>query len=362
MPFSRPSLATIEDRVEADIETRLTGGVPLLKVSVLRILAKVFSGAIHTAYGSIDFLSKQILPDLAETVWLERHAYSWGLYRIKADFALGDAIFTGVSTTVIPAGTVVVSDEGEEYYTSIEGTIAGGTATIQVEANEAGSASNKASGETLTLQSPITGVNDICTVDSGGITGGADEETDDELRARLLLRIKNPPAGGSASDYEQAGLAVSGVQNIYVYPNQDGLVATPGYVTVVVLGDSPKVPGAGILADVQTAVDAIKPVTATITVEPIDDVDVDLTISITPNTADVQAAITANLNSYFNYGVDPGGDILISQIRDAIIAGGATDYSITAYSVDGTPVSPPADVALSDFEFPIEGTFTYNTL
>jgi uncharacterized phage protein gp47/JayE len=362
MPFSVPDLTTIIDRIVADMVSKLTGGAPLLEQSLLKILAKVFGGTIHGNYGYVSNLSEEILPDLATTTFLDRHAYVWGLSRIAATFATGNVTFAGVNGTTIPIGTSLIRDDGVEFDTTGGGTIAGGTATVPVEAVEAGEDGNTPVLTQLTLVSPIVDIVDFAIVAAGGLTGGADEETDEELRARILLRIKNPPAGGSESDYEQAGLTVAGVANIYIYPNQNGLIATPGYVTAVVLGDSPKVPGAGILADVQTALDTIKPVTATIVVDPIDDVDVDITVSITPNTSDIRAAITQNLNDLFDFGVTPGGDILISQVRDAIISGGATDYDITAYSVDGTPISPPDDVSLSDFEFPVEGTFTYNTL
>ncbi len=52
----------------------------------------------------------------------------------------------------------------------------------------------------MTLASPISGV------DSAGFVivmdGGVDEESDDQLRARVLLRIREPPMGGAAIDYE----------------------------------------------------------------------------------------------------------------------------------------------------------------
>lgn len=363
MSFSVPELTTIINRVIADMVSKLTGGAPLLENSLLKILAKVFGGAIHGSYGYISYLAKQILPDLAETEMLNRHAYVWDVERIAAEFANGDYTFTGTNGTAIPEGTRVVRDDGIEFESTAGGTITGGSLTLDLEAVEAGDDGNTPQNTEMTLVSPITGVDDVGTVtDANGLSGGTDEETDEDLRTRILLRIKNPPAGGSESDYEQAGLAVSGVANIYIYPNQNNLTAVPGYVTAVVLGDSPKVPGAAILTAVETALNAIKPVTATINVEPIDDVSVNLTISITPNTADIQTEISSNLNNYFDLSVTPGGTILISQIRDAIIAGGATDYEITAYSVDGTPISPPDDVTLSDFEFPIEGTYTFNSL
>ena len=70
MPWSRPTVTTIYERIVTGIESRLTGGVALLRRSVLRILSKVFAGEIHLNYGYIEFISKQLFPDTAETEWL----------------------------------------------------------------------------------------------------------------------------------------------------------------------------------------------------------------------------------------------------------------------------------------------------
>ncbi len=363
MPFSRPSLDTIIARIEADITSRLTGGAALLRRALLKILARVFGGAIHTLYGFLDYLSIQVLPDLAEGTFLDRHAFSWGLFRIKATFAHGDVIFTGINGTTIPEGTVVVRDDDVEYKTTVPGSISGGVVTLDVQADVlyAGEDGNTDAGIEFSLLSPITDIDDICTVDSGGIIGGVDEETDEELRERVLHRIKNPPAGGSESDYVQAALSVAGVANAYIFPNQEGLVEELGHVTIVVLGDSPKVPGAPLLADVQTAADAIKPVTATIHTEPIDDAIIDLAISIDPNTSALQTAIETSIDELFTNEGTPGGDVLISHIRNAIIITGVDDYVITGMDVDGSPVSV-GDISLTDFEYPVLGTITFATL
>src|SRR3546814_10410898 len=57
-------------------------------------------------------------------------------------------------------------------------------------------------GSHLTFSSPIAGVNAVAAVAVGGLAGGADEEADDALRARLIGRIQKPVSGGKKTDYE----------------------------------------------------------------------------------------------------------------------------------------------------------------
>lgn len=361
MPFARPSLTTLITRIESDITTRLTGGVALLRRALLKILARVWAGACHTIYGYLDYLSIQVLPDKAVGEFLDRHATCWGLARIAATFAEGDVIFTGVNGTLVPAGTIVVRSDGVEFVTETFGIIALGSVTLNVIASESGEDSNTDAAVELTLLSPIVNIDDTAVVDSGGIAGGVGQEADESLRTRILLRIKNPPAGGSESDYTQAALSVSGVANAFVFPHKDVLVEKLGHVTIVVLGESPKVPGAGILINVQNAADAIKPVTATIHAEPIDGVDIDMGISISPYTSDIQTAITNAITELYDLDGFPGGTILITHIQDAIMSAGVDDYEILTIDVDGTPVSID-DIVLSDYEYPIVGVMLYSAL
>lgn len=360
MPFNRPDLQTIINRMQADIVSRLTNAVALLPTSLLNILVRIFSGAIHTGYGYAAFIGKQILPDLAETTWLNRHAFSWGVSRIEAVASDGDIIFTGVNGTAIPIDTKMVRDDGVEFETTAGGTITGGVLTLDVVALVAGVDGDTASGIFLTLSSPITGADDVAAVDVG-LTGGLDEETDEALRTRILERIKFTPAGGSANDYKAEAKLVAGVANAFIFPNQNNLITQHGYVTAVILGVSPKVPSAGLLTDVQTALDAIKPVTATIVTAAIDDVTITMTIKLDPNTPTMQATIESNFGDLLDLEGTPGGTILLSHIRDAISTAGANDYEITNIEVDAVPVLID-DIVLTDFEYPVLGTITWQAL
>lgn len=359
MPFQKPNLTTIIARIEADITSRLTGGVALLRYSLLAVLARVFGGAMHTVYGYLDYISKQVLVPTAEGRFLDLLGIMWDRPRIQATLAVGTVTFTGTNDALIPLNTILVRDDGIEFLVTTQAIIASGTATTDVSAIEAGTTGNMPVATTLSLLSPLPDIDDDSEV-ATGFDEAIDKELDPALRSRILERIKNPPAGGSESDYKQESKKVAGVVNAYAFGDYDGLEFTPGYVTVVILGVPPTyIPPAGVLTDVERALtdSGWKPVTAKITVEPIDPALIDSTIKITPNTSEIQAIIEDNIDVLFQVEGTPGGTILLTHFESAIQAAGVDDYEITVLEVDGSPVS--GNIVLTDYEFPVKDTITF---
>ncbi|WP_230478800.1 baseplate J/gp47 family protein [Kingella kingae] len=64
------------------------------------------------------------------------------------------------------------------------------------------------------------GVQSDCVITA---QGGTDAESDASLLARLLERLRRPPAGGNQYDYKNWALSVDGVSSAYVYPLRRGL-------------------------------------------------------------------------------------------------------------------------------------------
>lgn len=350
MPFARPTLQELIDRVDAEIESRLGVG-PLRPRSVLAVLARVLAGSSHLLHGHLDWIADQVFPDTAELEQLERWAAIWGIQRKAATFAQGDVDFTGTNGTDIPAGTLLQRADGRQYTTDSLATIAGGTATAAVTAVLPGAAGNAAAATPLTLASPIAGVSSSAAVAAGGLAGGADQESDADLRARLLLRIQEPPQGGAAIDYARWALEVPDVDRVWVFPLQSGV----GYVDLtfsVTAAAGGPIPAAPKVAEVQAYVDERRPVTAVAQVFAPALVALDPEISITPDTAAVRAAVQASLEDLLRREAVPGGTLLLSHIHEAIsTAAGETDHVL---------VSPAADVVYAPGELGELGTITWS--
>ena len=98
----------------------------------------------------------------------------------------------------------MLAPDGEEYITTAQGTISGGTAIIAIEALIAGAAGNQDDETDLSLVSPIENIYSSAELNAA-ITDGSDEETDAHLLARIQLQERTPPQGGSVPDYLELG-------------------------------------------------------------------------------------------------------------------------------------------------------------
>ncbi len=354
MPFDRPTLPSLVTRISSDFRSRLGILGAILRRAMAQVLAIVWAGAVHTLHGYLEWVAKQLFAHSAERDYLIKHASLYGITPTPATFATGTVTATGTNSSVIPVNTILVRDDGFTYRVTVEATIASGTATVSVEAKEAGESGNLGAGELLTFESPIGGVNSTVTVTAGGIIGGNDEEGTEEVRDRLILRLREPPQGGSDQDYVGWALAVPGVTRAWVYPHEDGLGTV--VVRFVRDNDGSIFPDAGEVTAVQTALDAERPVTAEVTAEAPVALNVAFTIAVVPNTQAVKDAVTAELDDLFFRESEPGdgagrGTILITAIRTAIgVAEGITDYTLTV---------PSANVVPTVGQLPVRSTITW---
>jgi uncharacterized phage protein gp47/JayE len=353
MPFDRPTLAALRDRIRRDFNARLPGADALLRQSNLSVIADVFAGLSYLHYGYQVWLAQQLFPDTAETVFLERWASIWGITRRPATAALGAIAVTGTPGAVVPPGTEWQRTDRVRYQTPTGATLAAdGTATVAVVAEVAGSSGEAVAGTTVTTIGAVAGVVAQATVAEPGMGGGADEEPDDQLRTRLLARIQTPPMGGSASDYVDWALEVPGVTRVWVAAQEQG----PGTVVVrFAMDDAAHPNGFPTPADValvQAHLDAVRPVTAqVIVVAPLARA-IDITIAtLTPDTPTVRTAVATELaDTLFRNGV-PGTTLFVSWLWEAVsVAAGERHHRI---------LNPPGDVVLGPGELPVLGTITY---
>ena len=338
MAYNRPTLQELITRTKSDFEGRLGTQGSALRRAFITVCARVWAGVIHLLYGYIAWVFRQIFPDTSDSENLRRHASFYNVFPKEATFAQFAVIFTGVDGTIIPATTQVQRSDGRLYTTDAQGTIAGGTVTVNVTAVDAGFEGNSELATELVLTTPIPGV-DGQAESSTVITEASDEETDEDLLIRLNQRLANPPLGGSKADYERWALEVAGVTRAWVTP----LVMGPGTVGVsfVVDNDPGSIfPDAPKIAEVQDYIETVQPVTFDLYVYAPTDYPVAMTIELTPDTAPIRAAVQAELVDLFKREAEPGGTILLSHVQEAIsIATGETDHILT---VPAANVTAPA--------------------
>lgn len=361
MAFTRPTLLQLIARIEGDIEAHFPNADASGRRTLFGVLARMHAGVAHGLYGYLDRLAKQVLPDTSEGAFLERWASLFGITRIQAVQSTGTVQFTGTNTTVIPAGTLLQTSDGTvQYQTDADATIASGTALATIAALAGGEAGDAVSGTVLSLLTPISGINSAPTVQSPGLTGGADAETDTSLRDRVLIRLRTAPQGGAESDYiAWAQSAHPDVTDAWVFPTEDGA----GTVKVRFMtydATSNGIPSGTVVTAVQNYINTVRPVAAIVTVAAPTPKPIAMTIALSPNNSAVQTAVQAELADLFRREARPGdavfgyGTIPLSHIREAI--------STAAGELDHNVVSPTANVTVTVGEIATLGTITWQTL
>ena len=357
MPFNRPTLTELIDRVETDINSRIPDGDSRLKRSILSVLARVIAATAHGLYGFLDWISRQIIADTAESQLLDTHASWWGVNRLSATAATGSVSVTGATGAVVPRGTVLQRPDGVKFVTDAAGTLVAGTASINVTAMAQGVETNTSAGVTLTLVSPVSGIDSNATVDASGLSGGSDVESDEKLRSRLRERVHQTPHGGAAHDYIAWAKEVAGVTRAWAFSGRKG----SGTVGVFFMRDNDigsVIPDAAEVAAVQSHIDVVRPVTASVTVYAPTAVAQNIAIKIKPNDAATQAAITRALTDLFRTAAVEGGNgegtILISHIHESV--------STSSGEADHQLISPTSNITVSSGEIATLGTITYQAL
>lgn len=348
MPFETPDLSTLNDLAASSIEAELPGSDARLRRSNLGVLARVMAGFTHGLYGYLRRFLEECLP-WNKGFLLEMWAGIWRIYRKPAVSAEGYATFTGANGAVIEAGTVLQAASGQTYETADAAAVAGSAVNMLLLATEPGKIGNLTAGTQLTLLNPVAGVAGTVLVDSGGITNGSDIETLDDLYRRYLARVRQPAHGGTVADYDGWALEVPGVTRAWVVPAWSGA----GSVLVLFVRDNDvsNFPDAAAIAVVQAHIDGLRPITADVTVAAPVARLVEPTISVTPNTPAVRAAVQANMEDLFRREAGAGATLRITHInRDISLAAGVTDHTV---------ITPTSNVVCLSSEIAVLGGITW---
>jgi uncharacterized phage protein gp47/JayE len=190
----------------------------------------------------------------------------------------------------------------------------------QIRALDPGSVGNLPTGSTLAITPAIPGV--VTQVTVVDLTGGTDTETDDELRARILQRIRNPPMGGDLADYVAWALAVPGVTRAWAGVEQGIGTMTVRFMMDDLRADNDGFPEPEDIAAVGAYIDKMRPVTVKecFTCAPIKQfIDVQIT-NLVPDTDECKAEIEQQLRDMLFKVAAPGQTIFASWINYAIMS------------------------------------------
>ena len=324
----------------------VTATVPIIAVNN-SIVSIVRTGTIATVVTSIDHsLSSAVLVTITGADQPEYNVIGSSI------IVLGPTSFTYTvaGSPITPATGTIAAD----YESAVVPVISQEFQDSENDVNV-----NRGSGEVLTLQAPLVGIDNDLLVSSGGVEGGSDQETDDLLRSRTLDKIQNPTAHFNVSDITEKAKEVNGVTRVFV----EEITPDVGQVTIYFMrdNDDDPIPSGSEVTTTKDQILTIKPANTSdddvIVLAPIASVTNFIFTVLAPNTPQMQSAITANLQQFFaeETGVSVGID------QDAYRAAIQNTIDIeTGARVENFVLSTPVgDISISTGEIGTLGTVTY---
>lgn len=157
--------------------------------------------------------------------YLDQRATEAGVTRTGAQPAVVTLTISGTNGTTVPQGSQFATggtsaEDSVVFSTSDSATIASGTATVQAFAVEPGVTGNVSAGTVSVIVLPIEGVTAV--TNAADASGGADEQSDDLLRAAITERIQALASIGNAAYYRSFALGYADVNRASVDDLWDG--------------------------------------------------------------------------------------------------------------------------------------------
>lgn len=242
------------------------------------IRSRVVGGLVAGAYADQRRIADDAFPQLARRDALERHLdLYFGAGFKDATISIGEVGVTGQIGTVYTPGTEFLYQPNGNVYqatgtTTITTVIAPNTASgvLAVQSISTGQNQNLLAGAPLLVSSPPPGsfANAIAFTN---MSDGRDIETDEEASARILSRVRFPPAGGTFHDY--FNWAINADPSV-VDANIIRFIYGPGTVGIVIVAGTTdidtalntgqaivRLPSDALVARVQAYIDALRPLT-----------------------------------------------------------------------------------------------------
>lgn len=369
MSVTVPTTGELSEDILSQIEGSIEQTVPLLPKAFIRVLAKVFAGAVVILYRYAGFIFLQIFvahATMRETTISGRKIrplVEWGrlagvgdpLEASRAEHIIRVEVLSQVG--VLPAGSQLVdSTTGVIHMTTTDVPLDDDTVLVRIRAmsdqyggDGSGSIGNLSVGQSISFAAPIPNISRFAEVDEQTVTG-ASAELEGAYRARVLRRFQRRPQGGADADYRDWAESVPGIARAWPYPGDPGEVMLAIEATEESSGDPDGIPTLAQIAAVEQAVvydeeglPYRRPACAQVNVIPIVRtgfaVEV-IGLSAPGLEADAEAAIEAAIDDYLRSREPYSVGLSVLPRRDRVTLAGVSGVADDAASaIGGTIVS-----------------------
>lgn len=220
MPYITPDYAQLVQTQKQEM-AGLDANLSLQDDDDEMVRAHGVAAVVEGAYQHQQWILKQLFAATAEGEYLDYLAAKVGITRKQAVAAKGSIKISGTEGASLAIGSSIVRN-GYTWTSTSLGTIDDTEfATVDAIALTTGTAGNLAENTTVTLASAPVGIQSQALALT--MSGGTEQESDDNLRARVLFAQQNPQGNGTKADYVRWASAVEGVSSVYVFSRRRGL-------------------------------------------------------------------------------------------------------------------------------------------
>ncbi|AGF91643.1 baseplate J-like protein [Cellulophaga phage phi47:1] len=220
-----PTIFEINANIANDLKNKLDLSDSGLK-KTLDVFAGVLAAQFKLTYLALSDVQNQLFVDTADTsenggtldrwgdIWLGRirNSSSSGVYEISLDFAENSVLRQNL--------TFKSNDESfspsMQYILDEQETLTSSNNTVQIRSLLGGSQVLLEVGDTLTINEPVIGVDQVVTV-VAVVEQPLEEESVDDYRSAILQSIQLEPQGGAKTDYRLWASDAQGVKSVYPY-------------------------------------------------------------------------------------------------------------------------------------------------
>lgn len=217
---------------------------------------------------------------------------------------------------------------------------------------------NRNSGEELEIGTSIAGVDSQAVVTYDGISGGADEESDEELRSRLQQRKKEPAAFFNSAQVEAILREISWVDRVFI----ERVTPSVGEAEIYLVKEENEIPSSVEITEAEEYFEPYLPINCDYTnifiLAPTAQ-EIPFTFaSISPDTTTMRQAIEDNLDAFFLDRTEVGVSISEELYRGIII--NTVDPESLEPLASFSLSTPSGDISVSAGYLPTLGTVTFS--
>lgn len=236
MSLQTPTVSEISENIIAQLEAALSQTIPLLPKAFTRVLARVLGAVFVLIYKYAGFSLLQYFVATATIQETEINGklvsplIEWGRLigvgdptaATRAELTANVIVLTQAGT--LPAGSQLVRTETGVIYLTLSAVpldAAIKSITIRASSDQgggggAGAIGNLNPGDVVGFANPLPNVGTDAVITAQIVTG-ADGESEEVYRQRIIDRFQQQPQGGAYADYKLWGEEVEGILSVFPY-------------------------------------------------------------------------------------------------------------------------------------------------